>query len=737
MFNDDEKILVEISIEKEGENFSLMKKKFIINDSQDDIKYNILDHVKGNKVKQNSSQLVILNNLYDNIKLKDRLNYYSNDEDFLYLKFQCINSFSNSHVFPTYYQKKILSVYIDKILSVKNIHQLSNTLLNLFLNTTDLVNDIVLSYKLNTSLKDFNKDFKLEKMKYILLPILLNFNSRFKNSESLESMKFYKFINTNNINLQFDIGQIIYSDQFISFGEEAELIDQFSSVIINNKSYNTIIQFNMSKKRDRDFRSIISVKDISKNEKILYLMSPFTKFRVTKIISKDSISPVRIKYETIEVEELEDNFIHDSLFYNLYSERDFCNKSESKTHFEKVSLYYENSSKIISEFIETNCFDNAVINDNLGLIYFCYDEFSVSFEYFIKALEMKIFKIEEQNRNVDDNISVADSYVYIASNYIKLEKYLEALDYYNKSLKIYIRLLGLSNLVIANIYIKIAETFILLLENNEAIKFLNNALIIQKKLLGEIDLETCDTLLKLGKVLEDVHEYEDSKNLYQFALEYRIQIVGEYSTLVVLNYTYLGSVHQKMENFEDSMKYYNKALNLQIHLTGENNSIIAKIYSQIGISFVKKFTSNIEKSLEFFKKSLKIWDLIYNNGAVDFDVADCYMNIAEAFLKANNYELAKANLDKAYKIKKTLYDDNDNHREILNLVLQIGDCEMKSFSKEKYKLILEIYEKALKIEIKLSGNHDSYQTAIILEKIGEIYYKMCLYDLSLEVKEYW
>jgi tetratricopeptide (TPR) repeat protein len=186
-------------------------------------------------------------------------------------------------------------------------------------------------------------------------------------------------------------------------------------------------------------------------------------------------------------------------------------------------------------------------------------------------------------------------------------------------------------------------------------------------------------------------------------------------------------------DYDLAMQYANDALTLCDKLLQSDNkqsSIInskkATAYNNIGL--IHKNKGDFDKALEFYFKSLKIFEELGHKS----DIAASYNNIGVIHKKKGNYDKALEFYFKDLKITEELGDINSLAISYIN----IGNIY---YFKSDYDKALEFYFNSLKIREELGdkkGMADSYNNiGVVCENKGEIDKALEFYFNSLKIRE--
>jgi len=182
------------------------------------------------------------------------------------------------------------------------------------------------------------------------------------------------------------------------------------------------------------------------------------------------------------------------------------------------------------------------------------------------------------------------------------------------------------------IYEKIGNNENVLEDNNvdyeKALNYYQKALKIRVKILGKENSDTAISYNNIGELYSDKEDYEKALKYYFKALEIQEKILGKESPFTATSYNNIGLVCYYKGVYKIALDYYIRALIIRKKLLGKENPSTATSYNDIGI--LLHYIGKNEKALEFLNKALEIYKKILgedhpktiqtdNNYAIIFD----------------------------------------------------------------------------------------------------------------------
>lgn len=390
----------------------------------------------------------------------------------------------------------------------------------------------------------------------------------------------------------------------------------------------------------------------------------------------------------------------------------------------------------------------------IGLSYFKKAQFDSLQKY--ADLTVKILHAPKYSKHLE----LAKAYHNLGVYFMEVKYHKKAIDFYNKSLSIKLKSLGVDH----------QET--ILTRINLAIihskkRDYDKALTIYFKILTTYEKKLKKDDVKLGKLYANIASAFYRKQEYFRAKKYYTKAVNIYEKSdpdnVYLNRIYRGKAAalQKIGNYDESLLCREKSLKISLRKSGTNSLEIAKSYKSLAIYYLRN--ESYEQALNYLKKTLEIeYERIPNSLSIaktyrlfgsishyfaDYKTALEYFEKAHYILKQRNNELEIAKL---YAYMSATYREFGNHEKALFLLHEALSIKKKIFkdddlqvingyyllanfyiSNEEYSKGIEIQKEILKKKITKFKNKSN--TSILNTKfsIAYAYYKSEEYDLAL------
>ena len=283
----------------------------------------------------------------------------------------------------------------------------------------------------------------------------------------------------------------------------------------------------------------------------------------------------------------------------------------------------------------------AEVYHNLALVYYGQGNYENALEYYEKAL-----KISEEKLGAD-HPNTAATYNNLAVVYDDQGNYEKALKYYEKALKVYEEKLGADHPDTAATYNNLAVVYYEQGNYEKALEYYEKALRIREEKLGADHPDTAATYNNLALVYDDQGNYEKALEYYEKALRIREEKLGADHPDTAATYNSLALVYYEQGNYEKALEYYEKALRIREEKLGADHPNTATTYNNLAVVYDDQ--GNYEKALKYYEKALKVYE--EKLGAVHPDTAITYHNMAVVYEAQGDFEKALELAGKAYRIR--------------------------------------------------------------------------------------
>jgi CHAT domain-containing protein/tetratricopeptide (TPR) repeat protein len=235
----------------------------------------------------------------------------------------------------------------------------------------------------------------------------------------------------------------------------------------------------------------------------------------------------------------------------VYNNLDVVNSSLG--NFDKA-LEYSFKAESYASKQEQNSQDMADIYVNRGHLFNIKKSYDVAIEYLEKSIRI-YGNLDTRDKHLLDNLSIA--YVNISIAYIETKKYALALQYLEKNVELSstYKLSGLSLT-----YLNIAKTCVKSGNSKKAEEFFHKCITSFKKEFNEDYYRLTDVYFDYGIFLNSIGRKEESLKALEKASQISIKNYGNHHTIVSLSYKLIGDHYMSKYDYPSALNYYQKAL---------------------------------------------------------------------------------------------------------------------------------------------------------------------------------
>ena len=253
----------------------------------------------------------------------------------------------------------------------------------------------------------------------------------------------------------------------------------------------------------------------------------------------------------------------------------------------------------------------------------------------------------------------------------------------------------------------------------EALEYYEKSLKIYRKTLPANHLELATLHSNIGSVCRNMGEYSK-------ALEYYEKTLFDNHPSLSNSYNNIGSIYDKLGDYPKALEYFEKSLEIMEKTLPANHPELATLYNNIGS--VYGYMGESAKALEYCQKSLEIRTKILPVNHPDLAVS--YNSIGCLYKSVGDYSNALAYFEKSLEIKQQTLPPNHS-----SLATSYNNIGLMYNQMHKYSKALEYYEKDLEISKQtLPANHSDL--AISYNNIAWVYRNIGDYKNALEYFEH-
>ena len=313
-----------------------------------------------------------------------------------------------------------------------------------------------------------------------------------------------------------------------------------------------------------------------------------------------------------------------------------------------------------------------------GYLFFKYGNFESAKEYLYKAYEL--------NKELKDDILMAQNLRLLAVYLDGVEKYNEALEYLLQSISLRKKIGDEKG--IAECYISLGIIYHRIVKIQSAIFYYNKALSYFKKVNNEGKISTIYS--NLGAAYNQSGKLDSALLFLKKVVVYKQKLNDKIG--LGKAYHNIGTTYNYLGKYEESVDYYNKAI--ESAGGGESNSNNGISYEAAGISLIKL------KRFEEAKKYLNISKDIYIKNNLSNMLVSCYENLSLLYESQGDYKNSIKYLSLGNFMKDSVQKLQD----------QTSFAEIEA----KYKAIEKTYEnELLTTKNKLLENETKYNKVLM------------------------
>jgi tetratricopeptide (TPR) repeat protein len=259
----------------------------------------------------------------------------------------------------------------------------------------------------------------------------------------------------------------------------------------------------------------------------------------------------------------------------------------------------------------------------------------------------------------------------------------------------------------------------------EAVEFYERSIRIKQKILSPTHSDLAASYSCLGVVYKNMGDYSKALSYYREALEIWQNTHPPNHPDLATSYNNIGAVYEKMGEYSQALSSHEKALEIRQKTLPPNHLDFAQSYNNIGVVYYAKTEysqalSSHEKALEIRKKTLP---------PNHRDLATSYNNIGAVYYAMREYSKALSYYENSLQIDQKSLPANHPH-----LAASYENIGAVYNNTKQYSKALSHYEKALEIKEKtLPANHPDL--AFSYNNIGWVYRNIGDYSKALSYCE--
>ena len=256
----------------------------------------------------------------------------------------------------------------------------------------------------------------------------------------------------------------------------------------------------------------------------------------------------------------------------------------------------------------------------------------------------------------------------------------------------------------------------------KAIEFCNKALEIYKKILGEEHSGTASTYNSIAIIYKNQGEYDKAIKFYRKALKIKEKIFEKTHLSTAMTYNNIANVYYDQGEYNKAIELYSKVLEIREKELGEEHPDTANIYNNLANIYSAQ--GEYDKAIEIFIKGLKIYEKTL--GEKHLNAANTYNNLANVYFAQGEYDKAIEFCSKALEVReKELGEEHPDTAGTYNNIATVYR------NQGEYGKAIQLYNKALKIYEKILGEEHP-DTAMTYNNTAIVYKNQREYDKAVE-----
>ncbi|CAF1352944.1 unnamed protein product [Rotaria sordida] len=304
----------------------------------------------------------------------------------------------------------------------------------------------------------------------------------------------------------------------------------------------------------------------------------------------------------------------------------------------------------------------------------------------------QVYRMLLQQAPDDDNNK---AYCYHLIGLIKNNQgqYNVAMEFYEKSLALYEKILPPNHPDLAAFYNNIGSLYYNMGEYSKALSSYERSLEIRKIALPPNHPDVASSYTGIGLVYSNMGEYVKALSSYERSLEIKKIALPPHHPDLAASYLNIGSLYYNMGKYSEALSSYQQSLEIRKIALPPNHPDLASSYTGIGLVYsnmgeYSKALSSYERSLEIKKTALPP-----NHP----DLATSYNNIGMVYDNMGEYSKALSLYERSLEIKKIALPPN--HSDLACTYNSIGLIYEKTLEYSKahsyFEKAQEIWQKSL------------------------------------------
>ncbi|WP_299182839.1 CHAT domain-containing protein [uncultured Aquimarina sp.] len=419
----------------------------------------------------------------------------------------------------------------------------------------------------------------------------------------------------------------------------------------------------------------------------------------------------------------------------------YLKKAESllaEKKLERSVIYFKKALDVELKIYGQNHEKTIIYYDRIGLIYKNIGQHEIALDYFKTFLNLSIKKFGRSHPYS------GYGFLNIGVTYKNLFQYDLALENYEKSLITFQHLRKKD--MICFIYNNIGIVFTKKGENTKAIEYYNKSIKIGVKLFGKNYIENGKSYQNIGALYSNKKEYDKSLSYYNKSINIYINAYGKNNLRVAKLYSDIGDTYNHKKKYNLSLDYYHKSFEVYSSILDLNASEIVNLNLRIASIYFKK--KKFEEALKYYEKGLDVFSETYETNHLL--TSNFFYNIAKVYYKKKDFSKAITFYNKAVIANKKKQSSNNDQTFFdpskfydLKLLLTVLHGKAQTLQSkyteneniEDLCISLKIYEEADMLIDYIRKSYQNYQDKIVFASSAREVYSDAIKTQFLFYKE--
>ncbi len=347
--------------------------------------------------------------------------------------------------------------------------------------------------------------------------------------------------------------------------------------------------------------------------------------------------------------------------------------------------------------LSTTCATLAAVYDKLG-------DYEQAIALNLKALNIRLLYDKE-------SYDVATSYNNLGVIYSKMQMPKEAIDYLNKSVVIFEKVLGLYHVTNALNYANLGSIARQIGRYDDALGYYNHAILINEKNYGANHIQTAGSYNGIALVYHTMGKLKEALDYNFKALKVREEVLTPQHDDTIVSYNNLALVYADLHEYKQFLKYTQKAYDNYLKNIDINFVILDSAQKH---AYLKANEHYVSRLFEAQAKMSALAKTLNDKEQVAKRIFTDWINYKGAVFDRENAIITLYSSTKDAKLKKQIESLNQAKRELANLYQSIAVAS--EYQKHQAK-IEEVKNTISSIEKKLAKKVDSFSQGKALEKL--------------------